>query len=801
MFSDLRYALRQLVKAPGFSAVAILTLALGIGANTAIFSVVEGLLLSPLPYPESSRIAQIGHAPQALATANAGGDGGTYLDWKQYGTAFESLAAIHQTELNLTGVDEPAQLSGYAVSADYLRVFRINPAIGRDFTPGDNAAGGDNHVVILTHEMWQRRFSGDSAILGKSLRLDGNSYTVIGVLPPQVLNAPGIEFLIPAAIEGTAWKQLRNYNYVCSIVGRLKPGATFARAQAELNAANDTLRALYPPNKADWVVTVDSLQSATTSGARPYLAILMATVGLVLLIACANVANLLLARAATRQTEIAVRLALGASAGRIVRLLLVESVLLALLGGVAGLFVATFAIGPLVAFCAEGLIADLSIGINATVLFFTLLVSVGTGILFGLVPALRIAKTDVVTDLKESSRGAVGGARHRLQRTFIIAETGLTVVLLFAAGLLLRSFVATLNADTGFKRDGILLFDITRASDASPTPAHRVRFIQDALRELTSRPGIASAGMISAAPFNDQRFYGDTIRRSENPDPRSDIRSGFDGIAGDIFQVLGTPLLRGRFFTEADNVEGAAKVVIVNQALARQLYGDEDPVGRHVRFKDIDREIVGVVGNTSRFQLDAPPPPMVYLPAIDFPWTISLAIRAHGSPLAVADSVRAAIRAVDSNQPVANLRTMSQAIDNSFALRLRRMMLILVSVFAAIALVLACVGLYGVMAYSVTQRTREIGVRIALGADARQILTNIVRGGLGLVAIGLGLGALACVPAAFAMRSQFFGMQSFDFGFVFAIISCALTLVALLACWVPARRATRVDPMIALRSE
>ena len=801
MLSDLRYALRQLVKAPGFSAVAILTLALGIGANTAIFSVVEALLLSPLPYPDSSRIAQIGHAPRANASANAGGDGGTFLDWKQYGSSFEAIAAIHQTELNLTGIAEPAQLTGYAVSADYLRVFRITPALGRDFTPADDAPGGDNQVVILTHELWQQRFSGDPSILGKPIRLDGRSYTVVGVLPSQALNTPGVEFFIPAAIEAADWKQLRNYNYVCSIVGRLKPGASFASAQAELNAANDTLRALYPPNKADWVVTVDSLHASSTSGARPYLAILMATVGLVLLIACANVANLLLARAATRQTEIAVRLALGASAGRIVRLLLVESVLLALLGGVAGLFVATFAIGPLVAFCAEGLIANLSIGINATVLFFTLLVSVGTGILFGLVPALRIAKTDVVTDLKESSRGAVGGARHRLQRTFIIAETGLTVVLLFAAGLLLRSFVATLNADTGFKRDGILLFDITRASDASPTPAHRVRFIQDALRELTSRPGIASAGMISAAPFNDQRFYGDTIRRSENPDPRSDIRSGFDGIAGDIFQVLGTPLLRGRFFTEADNVEGAAKVVIVNQALARQLYGDEDPVGRHVRFKDIDREIVGVVGNTSRFQLDAPPPPMVYLPAIDFPWTISLAIRAHGSPLAVADSVRAAIRAVDSNQPVANLRTMSQAIDNSFALRLRRMMLILVSVFAGIALVLACVGLYGVMAYSVTQRTREIGVRIALGADARQILTNIVRGGLGLVAIGLGLGALACVPAAFAMRSQFFGMQSFDFGFVFAIISCALTLVALLACWAPARRATRVDPMIALRSE
>ena len=801
MFQDLRYALRQLSKAPGFAAVVILTLALGIGANTAIFSIVQAILLSPLPFPDSGRIAQIGHSPKAFASANAGGDGGTFLDWKRNATAFESLAAIHQSELNLSGIAEPAQLSGYEVSADYLKVFRIGTALGRGFSPADDAPGGDNQVVILSHEMWQRRLSGDPAIVGKTLHLDGRSFTVIGVLAPNALNAPGVEYLIPAAIEAAGWKQLRNYNYVCSFVGRLKPGATFAQAQAELNAVNDSLRSLYPPNKSDWIVTVDSLHASGSSGARPYLAILMATVGLVLLIACANVANLLLARAATRQTEIAVRIALGASAGRIVRLLLVESVLLALLGGAVGLLVASFGIGPLVVFSAANLLPGLAIGLDPMVLLFTLLLSVATGILFGLAPALRIARPDVTHDLKESSRGAVGGARHRLQRTFIVAETGLTVVLLFCAGLLLRSFMATLGSDTGFNRDNILLFDISRSSTSSPTPAHRVRFIQSALHELASRPGIAAAGTISAAPFNDQRFYGDTIRRSENPDPRAEINTGFDGIGGDYFQVLGTPLLRGRHLTEADSIEDAAKVVIINQALGRQLFGKEEALGRHVRFKNLDWEVVGIVGNTSRFQLDAPPPPMIYLPTRDFPWSITFAIRTHGSPLAATDAVRAAIRSIDPDQPIANLRTMSPAIDSSTQLRIRRMMLTLVGTFAGIALILACIGLYGVMAYSVTQRTREIGVRIALGAPSGQILREVVRGGLLLVVMGIAIGAVASVPAAFGMQSQVYGMRTLDFGVVFGVVTLALVLVAAISCWLPARRATQVDPMVALRAD
>lgn len=802
MFQDFRFALRQLAKAPGFAAIAILTLALGIGANTAIFSVTEALLLSPLPFAESNRLAQIWHSP--VPGARAGADGGTFLDWKKNSSSFEAIAAIHQTSYNISGIDEPAQLNGLSVSADYLRILRVAPTLGRDFTAADDAAGGDNNVVILSHELWKRKFSGDPSILGKTVHLDGRSFSVIGVLPPAALQGiagANLDFLVPAAIEAAEWKQRRNYNYVCLVIGRLKPGLSFAQAQAELVAANNALQSLYPPNKSGWTVTVESVQDANTSGARPYILMLTATVGVVLLIACANVANLMLARASSRQSEIAVRVAMGASVGRIIRLLLVESTLIALLGGAAGLLVASFAIGPMVAFSAANLLPGLNIGINLNVLLFTLGLSLVTGILFGLFPALRIARPNLVNDLKESSRGAVGGSRQRLQRTLIVLETGLTVVLLFTSGLLLRSFMATLDADTGLRRDNILMFDINRDSASSPSPAHRVRFIEDALRELSSRPGIISAGMISSAPFNNQRFYGDTIRLSENPDPHADIRIGFDGIAGDLFQTLGVSLLRGRYLSSADSLPEARKALLVNRALAQQLFGEVDPVGRHVHFKNLDWEVVGVVGNMSRVQLDAPPPPMVYLPAADFPWTITLAIRTHGSPMAAADAVRSAIKAIDPNQPIADLRTMQQAIDGSFSLQIRRVMLTLVSLFAGIALLLACVGLYGVMSYSVSQRTRELGVRIALGAETRQLLLEVVRGGLYLVAVGVAIGAGGSVLASFGIDSQIYGLQMADQGLVFAAVAITLLLVAVLACLVPARRATRVDPVVALRAD
>lgn len=799
MLSDLRYALRQLVKAPGFSAVAILTLALGIGANTAIFSVVEAILLSPLPYPESNRLVQIFHGPTPGARGSA--DGGTFLDWQQHAKSLESIAALHNVTFNLSGVAEPAQISGYAVTADYLRVFRLQPRLGRDFAAEEDSAGGDNFVAILSHESWQRRFGGDPTIVGRPIRLDGRAYTVVGILGPNAINGDPAEFLVPAAIGAAEYKQKRNYNYVCTVFGRLKPGAALAQTQAELAAAAQRLDSLYPPNKSGWAVTVVSLHDANTSGTQPYLLMLMAIVAVVLLIACANVANLLLARAATRQTEIAVRIALGAGAGRIVRLLLVESTLLSLLGGAAGLLVATYAMEPLIAYATSSLGTTLGVTLHPVVLGFTLLISLATGIGFGLVPALRVARPELSHDLKESSRGSSGGSRHRLQRLFIVAETALTVVLLFAAGLLLRSFMMTLRADIGMNRENVLLFELTQNSDSAPTPAHRVRFIQAVLREISALPGVAAAGMTSSAPFNNRNFYGDTIRRAEIADAKADSRTGFDGIAGDIFAALGTPLLRGRNLAEADSIDGAAKVVVVNQALARQLFPDTDPLGHHVRFKDVDREIVGIVGNISLYQPDVPPPPMLYLPVIDFPWSVSIAVRAHGSPLALGEGIRRAVRAVDPDQPIANLRTMQQAVDNAFTLRLRRTMLILVGSFAGIALVLACVGLYGVMSYSVTQRTREIGVRIALGADANHVLRQVLRGGLWLVLLGILIGAVGSIATGYALASQLYGTQLADAGVVFVLVAGALSAVAALACWLPARRATRVDPMIALRAD
>ena len=359
----------------------------------------------------------------------------------------------------------------------------------------------------------------------------------------------------------------------------------------------------------------------------------------------------------------------------------------------------------------------------------------------------------------------------------------------------------TLRADVGMNRENVLLFDLTQNSNSAPTAAHRVRFIESVLREVSALPGVATVGMTSSAPFNNQRFYGDTIRRSEVADPKADINTGFDGIAGDLFAALGTPLLRGRNLAEADSLEGAAKVVVINQALARQLFPDTDPLGRHVRFKDVDREIVGLVGNMSLYQPDVPPPPMLYLPTIDFPWTVSIAVRAHGSPLALAEGLRRAVHAVDPDQPLANLRSLQQAIDNAFTLRLRRTMLILVGTFAGIALVLACVGLYGVMSYSVAQRTREIGVRIALGADANVVLRHVLRGGLALVLLGIALGALGSVATGYGLASQLYGTQLGDAGVVFGLVAAALLAVAFVACLLPARRATRVDPMVALRAD
>ncbi len=796
--NDLRFALRQFTKSPGFVIVAVLTLALGIGDNTAIFSVVDALLLKPLPYPESDRLVQVWEAPNTGGRAVT--SGGVFMDWQDHTTQLETIAAAHASNKNLTGDGEPVRISGLEVSADYLRVLRLNPVLGRGFAPADDAPGGDRHVVVITYELWQSRFQGDRAVVGRAIRLDGESFTVIGVLPPHGLLAPNVSFLTPATIRAEAWKQSRDYNYVCAVIGRLKPGATLTRATAELTAAKQALNSSYPKFKVPWTVTLQTLHEATFGNTRPYVLTLLAAVGVVLLIACANVANLLLAKASSRQGEVAVRIALGATTGRIIRQLLTESMLLALAGGAAGVLLGWRAIDPLVTFTGVQAVPGVSIGIDARVLLFALATTFATGLLFGIFPALSIAKPDLNQHLKEGARGSTTGARRRLQSLLIISETALTVVLLVSAGLLLRSFVKALTADAGFKSENVLTFDLSQPGTKAPTIGHRVRFVREILQRVGQIPGVASVGMASSTPMNGNFYYGDLVTREDQPDTRNDSRfaAGFDSVAGDFFQTLGIPLLRGRFFTEADNDEAAPKVMIVNDVLARRLFGEEDPLGRLLHFKDATWEIVGVVGSVRRFTLGVDPTPQVYYPQVYFPWYTSIVVRTRMPPLTLAPDVRRAVQAVDPEQPIANLGTLEQSVGNS--VQVSRIVLTLVGLFAATALVLACIGIYGVMAYSVAQRTREMGIRIALGAGAEQVLALVLRDGMKLVLVGLAIGVVGSLGAGQLLSNQLYRVTGTD-PLVFAMVAFVLLAVALLACWLPARRATRVNPVEALRAE
>jgi len=793
---DLRFALRQFAKSPGFAAVAVFTLALGIGANTAIFSIVDALLLRPLPYPEPDRIVQVWEAPNTGGVAIT--SGGVFMDWQDHTTQLETIAAVHTADKNLTGEGEPVRISGLEVSADYLRVLRVNPALGRGFSPQDDAPGGDRHVVILTHELWQSRFHGNPDIVGRAVRFDGESYTVIGVLPPNALVATNVSFLMPATIRADAYKQSRDYNYVCFVIGRLKPGASMRQAQEELAAVKRALNASYPKFKEPWSVTLQTLQEALFGNSRPYVLTLLTAVVVVLLIACANVANLLLAKASSRQGEIAVRVALGATTGRIIRQLLTESLLLATAGGAAGVILGSFAVRPLVTFAGIQVGGGIEIGIDPRVLLFALATTVATGLLFGVFPALSVARPDLNQQLKEGVRGSTTGSRGRLQSLLIVSETVLTVILLVSAGLLLRSFVKAMNSNPGFNRENVLTFDLTQPGSKAPTTGHRVRFVHEILQHIEQIPGVASAGMASSTPMNGIVGYGDLVSREDRPETRNDLGAGFDSVTGDFFKTVGIPLLRGRFFTEADNDEKAPKVMIINDVLARRFFGDEDPLGRLLHFKDATWEVVGVVGNIRQFQLDVEPRPQVYYPQVYFPWFTSIVVRTRVPPLTLVAQVRRAIQAVDPEQPIANLGTLEQSVGNT--LQTRRIMLTLLGVFAATALVLACIGLYGVMAYAVTQRTREMGIRIALGAGAGQVIALVMRAGMKLVLIGLGIGAACSVGAGYLIANQLYNVSRADPA-VLGLVALALLTATMTACWLPARKATRVNPVEALRAE
>jgi putative ABC transport system permease protein len=811
MFQDLRYGVRMLLKNPGFTAVAALTLALGIGANTAIFSVVNGVLLKPLPYDQPGQLVNLWEAaPWGLSPVSPG----AFTDWRDGAEGLEALSVVRGASMNLSGDGQPERLVGLTVSSSYLRVLRIQPMLGRGFLPGEDKPEGDNKVVVISHELWQRRFGADPGVVGRAIRLNSEPHTVIGVLPPKAALAgqdrnEDRQFLIPF-VFGAGEEHTTRGNHLFNVIARLKTAVTREQAQAELTAIKQRLQSLYPKDKEDWTVKAAPLHESVTGKVKPTLLMLMGAVGFVLLIACANVANLLLAKAASRRKEISIRVALGASRLRVIRQVLTESSLLGLLGGSLGVLLASWGTQALSDWSGGALPRVEEVAVDGRALSFSLLISVGAGLLFGLVPALQVSAPNLNETLKEGSRGSGAGAGHRMRSALIVAEVALALVLLAGAGLLVRSLFQLLDVELGFNPQNTLAMDLSLPKTKYPDSSDaRSRFLHSIFEKLEGLPGVEAAGMISSSPMSGV-YNGTELKRADRPE--QNYHSAFNSVSGDYFSAQGIPLLRGRVFSERDdftNDQNFAKerinqlVVIINEALAKRIFPNEDPLGKRVRFfnfegRDLEWEIIGIVGNVRQMSLDATFLDRFYIPQAFFSQGGSLVVRTKGEPLALAESVRKEILALDSEVPVSNVRTMEQVISGS--LSDRRFTLTLLGIFAGAALGLAVIGLYGVMAYAVAQRTHEIGVRMALGARRADVLWLVLRQGMRLTTLGLIVGLAGALAVTRVLRNHLYEIGPTDMT-TFVSVSVLLVLVALLACLIPAWRATKVDPMVALRQE
>ncbi len=793
--NDLKFAFRQLLKNPGFTAVAVLTLALGIGANTAIFSVVDGVLLKPLPYERPGQLVQVWEAPGPGKRNSA--SPGAFLDWKEHSTVFESLSLRQNTAMNLTGDGEPERISGLAMSTSGLQIFRARPLLGRTFASDEDQPGKDK-VAVLSHGFWQRRFGGETNVVGREIQLNDQSYTVIGVLPPRFLPWDKAEFVIPKAIAPDEANQ-RSAHWL-QVIGRLKPGVTVAQAQSEMNALAARLKPLYPAFKKDWGVTIVPMHEQITGNVKPTLLVLAGAVGFVLLIACANVANLLLAKASARQKEMAIRAALGASRWRVIRQLLVESVLLSLLGALLGLLLTFWSVGTLTSITAVSLPRAQDVGLDLRVLGFALLVSLVAGVAFGLVPALQPSRPDLNDMLKEGARTSGTGPRNRVRSGLIVSEVALSLVLLIGAGLLLNSFVRLSNVPPGINPQNVLTMQVTLPDKKYPDAERRAAFFERTLERIENLPGVEAAGAVWTMPLAGYSPDTSFTVFGRPGQPATSYQTDFDFCSPDYFRAIGIPLLKGRFFEQRDRAD-APRVVIINEALAREHFPNEEPLGKRIQLGKIDEqwEIMGVIGNVRQRGLGESVRPSVYRP-LAFIWSGNghLVVRTTGAPLGMAESVRKTILEVDPSQPVANVRTMEEVIAASVAQR--RFILMLLGGFAGAALLLAGIGLYGVIAYAVSQRTREIGIRMALGATRSAVLALVLRQGMKLAGIGVLLGTAGGLGLTRVLTGFLYEVKPTDPA-TFVSVSLILTLVAVLACWLPARRAAKVDPMEALRYE
>jgi putative ABC transport system permease protein len=820
MFQDLRYGMRMLLKNPGFSVVAVLTLALGIGANTVIFSVVNGVLLKPLPYEQPEQLVNLWEAaPWGQSIVSPG----AFTDWRDGSASLEALSVVRDKSMNLAGnlagnlggEDQPERLIGLEVSASYIQILRLQPMLGRGFLPGEDKPGGDNKVVVIAHGLWQRRFGADPGIVGRQIRLNSEPHTVIGVLPPKATLAgrddnENRQFLIPF-VFGSGNDHTTRSNHLFNVIARLKPAVTREQAQAELTALKQRLQPLYPKDKEDWAVKVAPLHEHVTGGVKLTLLMLMGAVGFVLLIACANVANLLSAKAASRQKEMAIRAAMGAGRWRVIRQMLTESSLLGLLGGALGVGLAFWGAQALSNWSGGDLPRVDEVAIDGRALAFSLLVSVGAGLLFGLIPALQVSAPNLNETLKEGRRGSATGAGHQMRSGLIVVEVAMALTLLAGAGLLVRSLFRLLNVDPGFNPQNTLAMDLSLPQAKYPASSDaRSRFLHSIFEKLERAPGVEAVGMASSAPMAGV-YNGTELKRADQPERY--YHSAFNSVSGNYFGALGIPLLRGRVFSERDdftNDQNFAKerinqlVVIISEALAKRMFPNEDPLGKRVRFfkgyegRDLEWEIIGIVGNVRQMRLDDAFLDRFYIPQAFFSRGGSLVVRTKGAPPALAESIRKEILALDSEVPVSNVRTMEQVVSGSISGR--RFTLTLLGIFAGAALGLAVIGLYGVMAYAVTQRTHEIGVRMALGARRADVLWLVLRQGMRLTALGLAVGLAGALALTRVLRTHLYEIGPTD-ATTFASVSLLLVFVALLACLIPARRATKVDPMVALRHD
>lgn len=803
LWQDIRFALRMLTKNLSVTAIIIVVLALGIAANTAIFSVVNAALLRPLPYADPDKLVRLSedspNVPQmSISYPN-------FLDWREQNKVFSGIAAMQFRSLNLTGLDEPERLAGRAVSAELFDVLGVKPELGRTFVQEEDRQGA-NPVCIISNGLWQRRFGSDPDLINKQITLSGASYTVIGVLPASYAYGTPTDVFVPIGLRADEMKERTSHPGIYA-VARLKPGVTVEAARSELVAMAQRIGEQYgmKGNSA----TLTPLSEVFVGDIRTTLLILLGAVGFVLAIACANVANLLLARAATRQKEMAIRTALGAGRLRIVRQLLTESLLLALVSGALGVGLAFWGIDLLRSASADSLPTTAVVKLDGSVLLFTLLVSLLTGIVFGLVPALTAAKTDLQDTLKDGGRSSIGSGRPWLRSTLVVTEVALSLILLVGAGLLIRSFVRILETEPGFKPQNLLTMQLSlNAKKGDGTKV--LSFFNDLRNRVAALPGVESAAFSNGMPLAQTADTSFAIVGRPKPEPGQQPQTMLYFTSPEYLQAMGIRLIKGRFFTTQDT-QGSPLVAVIDEAFARQQFPDEEPLGQRIAGdgkENPDAEIVGVVGHVKHFGLDAEErvQPQLYVsynqaPDAAFGFLAArtnLIIRTTADPLTLISAVRREVQALDPNQPVYNVSTMEQTLDQSLVTQ--RLSMTLLTVLAALALILASVGIYGVMSYTVTQRSHEIGIRMAIGAQPRDVFKMMIGRGMILALMGVAFGLLGAFALTRLMATMLFGVAPTD-PITFVSIGALLIGVALVACYMPSRRATKVDPLVALRYE